>query len=240
MPRKPKRPCSYPGCPKLVDGQYCEEHKRLVDKQYNEYGRDNFTKNFYKTPEWLHARKQHLNQHPFCAECLKAGKRTRATMVDHIVPIKQGGERFAPSNLQSLCWSCHSRKSAQEGSRWKPKPREYDRPPREGEVENLTISTLRAGPQSNAKKREIKNQTEKSKKSKPIRSIEGRATVLFDFAGNQNNQKNRAKIKNSKGRQYGKRWSKTGRGKTEESGHAKDTGRQSRQASDRSRELHNR
>lgn len=79
-----------------------------------------------KTPEWLHARKQHLNQHPFCAECLKAGKRTRATMVDHIVPIKQGGERFAPSNLQSLCWSCHSRKSAQEGSRWKPKQREYD------------------------------------------------------------------------------------------------------------------
>ena len=95
MPRKPKRPCSYPGCPKLVDGQYCEEHKRLVDKQYNEYGRDNFTKNFYKTPEWLHARKQQLNQHPFCEECLKEGKRTRATMVDHIVPIKQGGDKFA-------------------------------------------------------------------------------------------------------------------------------------------------
>ena len=34
----------------------------------------------------------------------------------------------------------------------------------EGEVENLAISTPRAGPQSNAKKREIKNQTEKSKK----------------------------------------------------------------------------
>ena len=58
----------------------------------------------------------------------------------------------------------------------------------EGEVENLAISTPRAGPQSNAKKREIKNQTEKSKKSKPIRSIEGRRAVLFDFAGNQNNQ----------------------------------------------------
>lgn len=69
----------------------------------------------------------------------------------------------------------------------------------EGEVENLTISTLRAGPQSNAKKREIKNQTEKSKKSKPIRSIEGRATVLFDFAGNQNNQKTEQKSKIQKG-----------------------------------------
>ena len=30
MPRKPKRPCSYPGCPKLVDGQYCEEQTRMV------------------------------------------------------------------------------------------------------------------------------------------------------------------------------------------------------------------
>ena len=118
MPNKPKRPCSYPGCPRLVDGQYCEEHKRLTDKQYNLYGRDDFTKNFYKTPEWRYARKKQLEAHPFCEECLKEGKRTKATMVDHIVPIKQGGDKFAPSNLQSLCWSCHSRKSVEEGSRF--------------------------------------------------------------------------------------------------------------------------
>lgn len=118
MPRKPKRPCSYPGCPKLVDGQYCEEHKKLTDSQYNKYGRDDFTKYFYKTPEWRYARKKQLDTQPFCEECLKEGKRTKATMVDHIVPIKQGGDKFAPSNLQSLCWSCHSRKSVLEGSRW--------------------------------------------------------------------------------------------------------------------------
>lgn len=118
MPRKPKRPCSYPGCPKLVDGMYCEEHKKLTDKQYNRYGRDEFTKNFYKTPEWLYVRKRQLEQQPFCEECLKEGKRVKAKMVDHIKPIKQGGERFTPSNLQSLCWACHSRKSAEEGSRW--------------------------------------------------------------------------------------------------------------------------
>lgn len=41
----------------------------------------------------------------------------RATMAEHIVPVGQGGERFAPSNLQSLCWSCRLRKSAQEGLR---------------------------------------------------------------------------------------------------------------------------
>ena len=29
MPRKPKRPCSYPNCPKLTDKQFCDEHERL-------------------------------------------------------------------------------------------------------------------------------------------------------------------------------------------------------------------
>lgn len=118
MPKKPKRPCSYPGCPRLTDGQYCDEHKRQRDREYNRYGRDDFTKNFYNTAEWRFFRKRQLAERPLCEECLKAGRRTKATMVDHIVPIKQGGEKFAPSNLQSLCWSCHSRKSAEEGSRW--------------------------------------------------------------------------------------------------------------------------
>lgn len=40
MPRKPKSPCSYPGCPKLTDYRYCEKHKRLTNKNYNKYQRD--------------------------------------------------------------------------------------------------------------------------------------------------------------------------------------------------------
>ena len=40
MPRKPKSPCSYPGCPKLTDDRYCEKHKRLTKKNYNKYQRD--------------------------------------------------------------------------------------------------------------------------------------------------------------------------------------------------------
>ncbi len=29
MPMKPKKPCRHPGCPKLTDGLYCEEHEAL-------------------------------------------------------------------------------------------------------------------------------------------------------------------------------------------------------------------
>ena len=36
---KPKWPCSYPNCPKLTDGRYCEEHQRLEYRNYDKYER---------------------------------------------------------------------------------------------------------------------------------------------------------------------------------------------------------
>ena len=29
MPMKPKRPCSFPGCPNLTDRRFCPEHEKL-------------------------------------------------------------------------------------------------------------------------------------------------------------------------------------------------------------------
>lgn len=40
-----------------------------------------------------------------------------AVVVDHVVPIKDGGARFDWVNLQSLCVSCHNRKTATETAR---------------------------------------------------------------------------------------------------------------------------
>ena len=47
MPYKPKRPCSYPGCPRLTDGRYCEEHQKIVTAHYNKYGRDPASRRSY-------------------------------------------------------------------------------------------------------------------------------------------------------------------------------------------------
>lgn len=33
MPRKPKSPCRYPGCPNLSDGVYCEKHRGLYARE---------------------------------------------------------------------------------------------------------------------------------------------------------------------------------------------------------------
>lgn len=43
MPRKPKKPCAYPGCPRLTEGRYCEKHQKERNAQYEKYGRDHKT-----------------------------------------------------------------------------------------------------------------------------------------------------------------------------------------------------
>ena len=39
LPRKPQRPCRYPGCGRLSDEPYCEEHRKAVRAEYNRYQR---------------------------------------------------------------------------------------------------------------------------------------------------------------------------------------------------------
>ena len=69
-------------------------------------------KAFYNSKAWRNARKAQLAHEPFCRRC----NRVLATQVDHIKPISEGGDRLAPSNLQSLCHSCHSVKTTEDMS----------------------------------------------------------------------------------------------------------------------------
>ena len=94
MPRKPKKPCAYPGCPNLTEGRFCEEHKSYEPKPYEKKS----SNPFYSTKEWKEKRMEFLGEHPFCVCCGRP-----AAIVDHIVPIRKGGEPLDDRNLQSLC-----------------------------------------------------------------------------------------------------------------------------------------
>ena len=116
MPRKPKRPCRYSGCPKLTDGYYCDEHQKLMDRQYDKYCRPAEAKKRYGC-QWRKIRAAALAREPFCLECRKAGRITKATEVHHAVPLDHGGTN-EDSNLIPLCKPCHSRITVEMGDRW--------------------------------------------------------------------------------------------------------------------------
>ena len=69
---------------------------------------------FYRTTKWRKLRAWWVNSNPLCIDCESEGRTVVVDVVDHIVPIKQGGSKFGLDNLQSLCHSCHNRKTYEE------------------------------------------------------------------------------------------------------------------------------
>jgi len=106
MPYKPKRPCSYPGCSRLTDGRYCEEHRQIAGRQYNKYQRDPDTNQRYGRA-WRRIRARYIQAHPLCEQCQSEGRLTPTQEVHHILPLADGGTHDA-GNLMALCKSCHS------------------------------------------------------------------------------------------------------------------------------------
>ncbi len=107
MPYKFKHGCPYPGCNKLTDKRYCEEHMKLLTKQYNEYTRLDEVKKKYNY-KWKKIRDAYVAEHPLCEMCLKEGKYTPVEEVHHILPVSRGGTNDT-SNLMSVCKSCHNK-----------------------------------------------------------------------------------------------------------------------------------
>ena len=123
MPRKPLKPCRHPGCPELTKGRYCSKHQRQVDREYNRKHRQH--QELYQSARWQRLRRRLLLKYPLCAECERQGWITQATVVNHIKPHKGNPELFwDEDNLQTLCKSCHDRKTAKEG-RWGEKGKVY-------------------------------------------------------------------------------------------------------------------
>ncbi|HEM4925531.1 TPA: HNH endonuclease [Streptococcus suis] len=119
MPRKPKRPCSYPSCPKLTEGRFCMKHERQENKRYEQYDRNPVVRKCYGHT-WRKIRASYVKAHPYCELCFKEGRMKRVEEVHHIKPLAEGGTHDT-TNLISLCQSCHSKIHARNGSRWNKK-----------------------------------------------------------------------------------------------------------------------
>lgn len=107
-----KRACMYPMCSNYAQrrSHYCEKHdaatKAMSQSMYNERRGTAASRGYDR--RWRKIRLMQLRAEPLCVSCGGA-----ATEVDHITPLAAGGTH-AFSNLQSMCKSCHSAKTAGE------------------------------------------------------------------------------------------------------------------------------
>ncbi len=123
-PMAAPHPCTWPGCGVLVRGPgRCETHRRQERTEY-EARRITAARRGYGGA-WQQLRRQVLARDAhLCVECAKRGLLVQATDVDHIIARRRfsvDGNPDDPSNLQSLCKSCHSRKTAMRDGRWEKK-----------------------------------------------------------------------------------------------------------------------
>lgn len=99
-------------------------HQKEINREYNCSNRP--YKKLYNSSRWQDLRRYVLNKQSLCVECLKNNRITPATVVDHIKPHKGNEDLFYDiNNLQSLCKSCHDRKTAKEDGRWGKKDKVY-------------------------------------------------------------------------------------------------------------------
>lgn len=112
MTDKIPHPCNSPGCNQPTLKRFCNDCNSAKPERSK----------WYTSYEWRQIKKAHLAEHPLCqcansaycehepGECLS----NHQPEVDHIVPISKGGNPRARANLQTLCKSCHSKKTRQE------------------------------------------------------------------------------------------------------------------------------
>lgn len=109
MPKSAPRPCRSPGCPNVTNELYCNDHEDLAPKRPWEKRPSAAMRGYGHG--WRKLRRMVLRREPLCRECAQHGRVQPATDVDHIVPRSRGG-RDVFDNLQPLCHSCHSKKTA--------------------------------------------------------------------------------------------------------------------------------
>ncbi len=101
MPWSPARFCAVHGCGELTHAGRCAKHRAEREKER----RERETWRDYNSAEWKRNRATVLRLEPQCRACGEP-----ATVVDHVVPLQDGGTHDV-ANLRPLCKRCHDRRT---------------------------------------------------------------------------------------------------------------------------------
>jgi 5-methylcytosine-specific restriction enzyme A len=85
-------------------------HAASRHRDYDRFVRDREATAFYHSAAWRKARLAKLSSSPLCELCEAQGRVVLAELVHHKREVRDDVQaRLDLDNMQSLCWSCHSR-----------------------------------------------------------------------------------------------------------------------------------
>lgn len=123
MATSPLRPCSYPHCQRLTAGGPCALHRRERQQGADRHRGTAQARGYdYR---WSQFSKDWREKYPVCgmradgqlhaehSQCVAQGRLTTTDLVvDHRVRLEDGGAKYDPANLQTLCRACNTRKDS--------------------------------------------------------------------------------------------------------------------------------
>lgn len=112
MPVRAPSACRRPGCPGLVRDGVCSRCGPLRQAQDDAPKEDRRGSRHERGYDWRWEKLRPVALARDLGLCCQCGR--PAELVDHIVPIRDGGERLDLNNLQSLCRACHDIKTADD------------------------------------------------------------------------------------------------------------------------------
>ena len=111
-----KRLCALHGVwTKSTTQPRCPKCSTASSKSYDKNHRDKEAKKVYDSKQWrVYTRPEVLVRDAYrCVKCNILGA-SKDLVVDHINELRDGGDKYNKSNLQTLCISCHKRKTDEE------------------------------------------------------------------------------------------------------------------------------
>tara|TARA_R100001594_G_C4044329_1_gene263827 strand:- start:62 stop:418 length:357 start_codon:yes stop_codon:yes gene_type:complete len=100
-----------PNIPHRTDYKHTRVFKKKSSKSYSkpEHAK------LYNSRRWRALRNMFYKYNPLCKMCRdEKNKTTEGKCVDHIKPVSEGGAFYEWKNLQTLCNSCHAKKTIRE------------------------------------------------------------------------------------------------------------------------------
>lgn len=95
-------PCRTSSCPQATtnDSGWCDTHE--AEQPTYDDDRPTAAQRGYDS-RWRKASKRYRRKHPLCERCKAKGKTREADLVHHKTPLNEGGSKYDPDNLESLC-----------------------------------------------------------------------------------------------------------------------------------------